>query len=83
MQYVIRGSLAKEHYVHIVHTTESIFFADGPRTHSEGTVKEAAAEVGFFNDWVPSQLYVLWRGQVHRGIQNWNCFASAEAGTSW
>jgi len=51
--------------------------------HSEGTVKEAAMKVGFFDDGVPSQLYTLWWGQVYRGIQNWNYFGSAEAGTSW
>jgi len=55
---------------------------EGPRMHSEGMVKEAATKVGFFNDGVPSQLYTLWRGQVYRGIQNWNCFGSAEAGIS-
>jgi len=55
---------------------------EGPGTHSEGTVKEAATKVGFFDDGVPSQLYTLWRGQVHRDIQNWNCFGSAEAGIS-
>jgi len=55
---------------------------EGPRMHSEGMVKEAATKVGFFDDRVLSQLYTLWRGQVHRGIQNWNCFDSAEAGTN-
>jgi len=55
---------------------------EGPGTHSEGTVKEAATEVGLFDDGVLSQLYILWRGQVHRGFQNWNCFGSAEAGTN-
>jgi len=54
----------------------------GPRTHSERTVKEAATKVEFFDDGVPSQLYTLWWGQVHRGIQNWNCFGSAEADTN-
>jgi len=41
-----------------------------------------ATKVGFFDDRVPSRLYTLWQGQVHRGIQNWNCFGSAEAGTN-
>jgi len=55
----------------------------GPGMHSKRTVKEVATKVRFFDNGVPSQLYTLWRGQVHRGIQNWNCFGSAEAGTNW
>jgi len=54
-----------------------------PGMHFEGTVKKAATKIGFFNDGVLSQLYILWRGKVYRGIQNWNCFGSTEADTNW
>ena len=52
-----------------------------PETGSGDTVKGAAEKVGFFDNGIHPQLYSLWRTQVHRGIQNWDCFVAAEAGT--
>ena len=52
-----------------------------PQTGSGDTVKVAAEKVAFFDNGIPPQLYSLWRTQVHRGIQNWDCFGAAEAGT--
>ena len=50
--------------------------------NSKGTVTNVTTRVRFFDDGVPSQLYTLQWEQVHRGIQNWHCFGSAEAGTN-
>ena len=52
------------------------------QTGSGDTVKAGAVKVGFFDNGIPPQLYSLWRTQVHRGIQNWDCFGAAEAGTN-
>ena len=52
-----------------------------PQTGSGDTVKGAAEKVGFCDNGIPPQLYSLWRTQVHRGIQNWDCFGAAVAGT--
>ncbi|KAF8415751.1 hypothetical protein BGX38DRAFT_1281171 [Terfezia claveryi] len=48
----------------------------------EPTIKQAAERVGFFDPGIPPQLYTLWRGQIHRGVQNWDCFGSGEAGSN-
>ena len=48
----------------------------------EPTVRHAATNVGFYDPNIDSKLYTFWRAQVHRGIQNWNCFDAVEAGTS-
>ena len=48
----------------------------------EPTVRQAATNVGFYDPNIDSKLYTFWRAQVHRGIQNWNCFGAGEAGTS-
>ena len=52
-----------------------------PQTGSGDMVKGAAEKVGFFDNGIPPQLYSLWRTQVHRGIQSWDCLEGAEAGT--
>ena len=52
-----------------------------PHTSSGDTVKGAAEKVRFIDHEIPPQLYALWRTQVHRGIQHWDCFGAAEAGT--
>ena len=36
----------------------------------EPTVKNAVQRVRFFDPGIPAQLYTLWRGQIHRAIQN-------------
>ena len=48
----------------------------------EPTVKNAAQRVGFFDPGIPAQWYTLWRGQIHRAIQNWDCYGAGEAGTN-
>ena len=48
----------------------------------EPMVRQAATNVGFYDSNIYSKLYTFWRAQVHRGIQNWNCFSTGEAGTS-
>ena len=48
----------------------------------EPAVMQAATNVGFYDLNIDSKLYTFWRAQVHRGIQNWNCFGAGEAGTS-
>ena len=48
----------------------------------EPTVKNAAQRVGFFDPGIPAQLYTLWQGQIHRAIQNWDCYGAGEAGTN-
>jgi len=50
--------------------------------NEETTMKGAAERVGFSDTGVPAKLYILWRKQVHRGIQNWDCYGLEEAGTS-
>ncbi|RPB22174.1 hypothetical protein L211DRAFT_850931 [Terfezia boudieri ATCC MYA-4762] len=56
---------------------------DNPATISdETTVRKAAERVGFFGEGIPSQLYTQWRKQVHRGIQNFNCYGPEEAGSN-
>ena len=48
----------------------------------EPTVRQAATNVGFYDPNIDSKIYIFWGAQVHRGIQNWNCFGPGEAGTS-
>ena len=48
----------------------------------EPSMKNAAQRVGFFDAGIPVQLYPLWRGQIHRAIQNWDCYGAGEAGTN-
>ena len=45
-------------------------------------MKGAAERVRFSDTGVPAKLYTLWQKQVHRGIQNWDCYGPEEAGTS-
>jgi len=48
---------------------------------AEPTVKQAAEKAGFYDPGIPPQLYTLWRGQVHQGVQNWGCFGAGESGS--
>ena len=52
-----------------------------PQNGSGDTVKRAAQQVGFLDFGIPPQLYSLWQTEVYRGIQNWDRFVAAEAGT--
>ena len=48
----------------------------------ERTGRQVVTKVGFYDLNIDSTLYTFWRAQVHRGIQNWNCFGAGEARTS-
>ena len=48
-------------------------------SETESPMKKAAEKVGFSDTGTPPKLYMLWRKQVHRGVQNWD---PEETGTS-
>ena len=54
----------------------------GEEAQRGNAISGAAQRVGFSNDRIPSQLYTVWRAQVHLGVQNWNCFRALESGTN-
>jgi hypothetical protein len=56
--------------------------AENREAENTSTMKKAAEQVGFSDAGTPTKLYTLWRKQVHRGVQNWDCFGPEEAGTS-
>jgi len=48
----------------------------------ENKVKTAAERLSFHADGVPGQLYTMWQQQIHRSIQNFNCYGAEESGTN-